>query len=100
MAVKIRLKRFGRKKRPCYRIVVADSRTARNGKVIEEVGTYTPLDKDNLCECKAERISYWIAQGAQLTDTVHRLLSKKGIVKAQEKKSSNLGVSKKEKKEN
>lgn len=100
MAVKIRLKRFGRKKSPCYRIVIADSRTARNGKIIEEVGTYTPLNKDNVCECKDERIQYWMGQGAQLTDTVQRILSKKGLVAQKEKKSSQLGIARKDRKEN
>ena len=100
MAVKIRLKRFGRKKSPCYRIVIADSRNARNGKIIEEVGTYTPLNKDNVCEYKEERIQYWMGQGAQPTDTVQRLFAKKGLIESKVKKSSQLGIAKKDRKTN
>ena len=66
--VKIRLRRMGAKKNPFYRIVVADSRNARDGKFIEEIGTYDPL-ADNAVKVDAERAKYWIANGAQPTDT-------------------------------
>ncbi len=75
--VKIRLKRVGAKKMPFYRIVVADSRTARNGKVIEEIGTYDPSAENNdKLRVDLERAKYWISQGAQPTDTVRALIKK------------------------
>ncbi len=75
MAVKIRLARHGAKKRPYYRIVVADSRKPRDGKFIEEVGRYNPCVHPNLIEFDKERIDYWLGVGAQPTDTVQRLLN-------------------------
>ncbi len=75
--VKIRLKRVGAKKMPFYRIVVADSRTARNGKVIEEIGVYDPSAENNdKLRVDLERAKYWISQGAQPTDTVRALIKK------------------------
>ena len=74
MAVKIRLARFGAKKRPYYRIVVADSRTARDGRAIEQVGTYNPLTEPATVKLDLERVDKWLADGAQPTDTVARLI--------------------------
>jgi small subunit ribosomal protein S16 len=81
MAVKIRLKRLGAKKAPFYRIVVADSRYPRNGRFIDEIGTFDPmLEKDNV-KIDAEKAKKWIGCGAQPTDTVKALLKKNGIEK-------------------
>lgn len=74
--VKIRLRRMGAKKNPYYRIVVADSRAPRDGRFIEEIGTYDPLASPSLIKVDLERASYWIANGAQPTDTVRGLLNK------------------------
>ena len=76
MAVKIRLARHGAKKRPFYRIVVADSESPRDGRYIEAIGTYNPLINPSEVSLKGERIKYWIDQGAILTDTVRNLLKK------------------------
>ena len=77
--VKIRLKRMGAHKKPFYRVVVADSRTPRNGRFIEEIGTYNPL-KDP-AEIDNEAAQKWLANGAQPTDTVRALLKKSGCLK-------------------
>ena len=74
--VKIRLRRMGAKKAPYYRIVVADSRSPRDGRFIEEIGTYDPLRETNSLRVDLERAKYWIANGAQPTDTVRGLLKK------------------------
>ncbi len=74
--VKIRLRRMGAKKAPFYRIVVADSRSPRDGRFIEEIGTYDPLSETNSLRVDLERAKYWIANGAQPTDTVRGLLKK------------------------
>ena len=74
--VKIRLRRMGAKKAPYYRVVVADSRNARDGRFIEEIGTYNPLTDPATVEIDMERANYWIANGAQPTDTVRGLLKK------------------------
>ena len=74
--VKIRLRRMGAKKAPYYRVVVADSRNARDGRFIEEIGTYNPLTDPATVEIDMERANYWIANGAQPTDTVRALLKK------------------------
>ena len=74
--VKIRLRRMGAKKTPFYRIVVADSRSPRDGRFIEEIGTYDPLSETNSLRVDTERAKYWIANGAQPTDTVRALLKK------------------------
>ena len=80
MAVKLRLKRMGAKQKPFYRIIVADSRSPRDGRFIETVGTYNPCMKDdNNITVKEERITYWLDNGAQPTDTVKSLLSKAGV---------------------
>ena len=80
MAVKIRLKRMGAKKKPFYRVVVADSRTSRDGKTIEEIGTYNPLADPGEIKIDAEKAKKWIANGAQPTDTVKSLLKKSGVI--------------------
>ena len=84
MAVRIRLKRVGRRKRPSYRMAAMDSRQARDSRVIEELGSYDPLDRDEAKQVvlKRERIEYWLGVGAQPSDTVQRILQKHGIGKA------------------
>ena len=79
MSVKIRLARHGAKKRPFYRIVVADNESPRDGKFIENVGTYDPLIDPAKVVLKQERIKYWIDQGAIPTDTVKSLLKEEGF---------------------
>jgi len=74
--VKIRLRRMGAKKNPYYRIIVADSRDPRDGRCIEEIGTYDPLADPAAVKVDAERVKYWIGCGAQPTDTVRALLKK------------------------
>ena len=76
MAVKIRLRRVGAKKAPFYRVVVADSRFPRDGRFIEEIGTYDPLTEPATIKIDMERAKYWISNGAQPTDTVRGLLKK------------------------
>lgn len=77
--VKIRLSRVGRKKTPIYRIVVADSRSPRDGKVIESIGRYDPREEPSLIEIDEGKARDWLAKGAQPTQTVSRLLAVKGI---------------------
>ena len=72
--VKIRLARHGAKKRPYYRVVVADSRCPRDGKFIDEVGRYNPCSDPKLVEFDFEKVDKWIADGAQVSDTVQRLM--------------------------
>lgn len=79
--VKIRLKRMGAHKKPFYRIVVADSRTPRNGRFIEEIGTYDPLKDPAEIKIDAEAAEKWLATGAQPTDTARALLKKSGVIK-------------------
>ncbi len=79
MEVKIRLARHGAKKRPFYRIVVADSESPRDGKYLENVGTYNPLVDPIEVSLKKERIKYWMDQGAKPSDTVKSLLKKEGF---------------------
>ena len=79
MSVKIRLARHGAKKKPFYRIVVADSKSPRDGRFLENVGTYNPLPDPVEVVLKQERIKYWIDQGAIITDTVKSLLKKEGF---------------------
>ena len=74
--VKIRLRRMGAKKAPFYRVVVADSHFARDGRFIEEIGTYDPLTEPAAIKIDMERAKYWISNGAQPTDTVRGLLKK------------------------
>ena len=79
MAVKIRLARHGTKKKPFYRIVVADIESPRNGKYLEKVGTYDPLFDPAKVSLNNERIQYWIDQGAKPTNTVKSLLKREGF---------------------
>ena len=75
--VKIRLKRFGTKKRPCYRVVVQDSRKPRDGACIEEIGTFQPIAKeDSQVSIDMDRVNYWISVGAQPTDIVKKLMNR------------------------
>lgn len=74
--VKIRLRRMGAKKAPYYRIVVADSRSPRDGRFIEEIGTYDPMADSSKLKVDMERVQYWTSKGAQPTDTVRGLLKK------------------------
>ena len=78
--VKIRLRRMGAKKAPYYRIVVADSRFPRDGRCIEEIGTYDPLTEPATIAVDAEKAQQWIKNGAQPTDTVKALLKKSGAI--------------------
>ena len=80
MAVKIRLRRMGSKKAPFYRVVVADSRSPRDGRFIEEIGTYNPLTNPAEVKIDAEKATTWITKGAQPTATVRVLLKKSGII--------------------
>jgi small subunit ribosomal protein S16 len=81
MSVKIRLARHGAKKRPFYRIVVADGECRRDGRFLEVVGTYNPLTDPAQVTVKGDRVQYWVGQGATPTDTVKNLLKKQGISK-------------------
>jgi len=87
VAVRIRLKRVGRRHRPFYRVAVVDGRRARDSKVIEEVGTYQPIvpSEEQQVSIKRDRIEYWLGVGAQPSDTVRRLLVKNGIEAAARK---------------
>jgi small subunit ribosomal protein S16 len=78
VAVKIRLKRMGKIRAPYYRIVVADSRTKRDGRVIEEIGIYHPTQEPSVIEVKSERAQYWLSVGAQPTEQVAALLKLTG----------------------
>ncbi len=80
MAVKIRLRRMGAKKAPFYRVVVADGRYPRDGRFIEEIGTYNPLTNPATVNIDSGLAKKWIANGAQPTDTVKALLKKQGIM--------------------
>ena len=80
MATKIRLKRMGAKKAPFYRIVVADSRSPRDGRFIEEIGYYDPTVNPSVININEERAKYWIGTGAQPSETVKALMVIKGVV--------------------
>ncbi|MBR3161837.1 MAG: 30S ribosomal protein S16 [Bacilli bacterium] len=98
MAVKIRLKRMGAKKAPFYRIIVADSRSPRDGRFIENLGTYNPLTDPAEINVKEEETLEWLSKGAQPTDTVRNILSKAGIMeKYHNTKRSNKQSKKKDK---
>lgn len=81
MSVKIRLKRIGTHKKPFYRVIVADSRSPRDGRFIEEIGTYDPVKKDAPVKVDEAKTLDWLKKGAVPTDTVRSLLSKVGIMK-------------------
>ncbi len=78
--VKIRLKRMGMKKEPFYRVVVADSRNARDGRFIEEIGYFNPVSNPEALKINEERAKYWLGVGAQPSDTVRALLKKGGVL--------------------
>ncbi len=80
MAVKLRLRRIGKKKQPVYKVVAADSRAPRDGKFLESIGLYNPLTNPHTLDIKEERALYWLNAGAQPTDTVKSLLRQKGII--------------------
>ena len=84
MAVKIRLARHGAKKRPFYRIVAADSESPRDGRFLEKLGTYNPLQETAQVVLNTDRVKYWIAQGATPTDTVRSILKREGVIAATE----------------
>ncbi|WP_297768318.1 30S ribosomal protein S16 [uncultured Roseovarius sp.] len=88
MAMKIRLARAGSKKRPFYRIVATDSRMPRDGRFIEKLGTYNPLlpkDSEDRVKMDVERIQHWLAQGAQPTDRISRMLEAAGVIAKKER---------------
>ena len=92
MAMKIRLARGGNKKRPFYRIVAADSRMPRDGRYIEKLGTYNPLlpkDSEERVKMNAERVQYWLRQGAQATDRVARMLEAADVMEKKERNNPN-----------
>jgi small subunit ribosomal protein S16 len=94
MAVSIRLSRGGSKKRPYYRIVVADARSPRDGNFIEKIGTYNPLlakDDEKRVTLNAERAKHWLSVGAQPTDRVHRFLDKAGVLERTARNNPNKG---------
>ena len=80
MSVKIRLKRMGMKKKPFYRVVVADVHSPRDGRFIEEIGYYNPMTSPAELKVNEERAKYWMDVGAQPTDTVRLLLKKTGVI--------------------
>jgi small subunit ribosomal protein S16 len=80
LAVKLRLRRMGKKKQPLYKVVAADSRSPRDGKFLEAIGTYNPLTDPHTVDIKEERALYWLGVGAEPTDTVKSLLKQKGII--------------------
>jgi len=80
LAVRLRLRRMGKKKQPYYRIVAIDSRAARDGKYLESLGTYNPRSEPLALDIQEERARYWLDQGAQPSDTVYTLLQRKGIL--------------------
>jgi len=88
MAVKMRLTRMGDKKAPFYRIVVADSRKARDGEYVDLVGTYNPLTTPEEVKIDVEKAKKWIANGAQPTDTVRDILVKNNIIEAKKSKKA------------
>lgn len=81
MAVKIRLKRMGSKRNPFYRVVVADSRSPRDGRIIEQIGTYNPVANPVEVKLNAEKAIDWMSNGAKPSDTVRNLFSNEGIMK-------------------
>lgn len=89
MAVKIRLRRMGTKKRPFYRVIVADARSPRNGRFIEEIGYYNPLSNPKQVKIDEDKALKWLTNGAQPTEVVKKLFSSNGITeKFEEKKAS------------
>ena len=95
MSVRIRLTRMGRRNRPFYRVVIADSRSRRDGCFIEQIGTYDPIKQDKNFAVKEDRVFHWLKVGALPSDTVKRLLSKEGIMLKWHLETSNLSEDKK-----
>jgi small subunit ribosomal protein S16 len=93
LAVHIRLRRMGKKKRPFYRIVAADSRRARDGRFLEILGTYNPIERPAVISVKEERLTYWLNEGAETSDTVGSLLTQIGFVEKYEKAKAGTDVS-------
>jgi small subunit ribosomal protein S16 len=96
MAVKIRLKRFGKKRNPIYRVVIMDSRVKRDGKTIEEIGQYIPGENPTVFTIDEEKVKAWLSKGAQPTDTVARLLAGKGLFEKPIKDSTKSKAKKQE----
>lgn len=94
MAVKLRLRRIGKKRQPIYKVVAADSRSPRDGKFLEAIGLYNPLTDPFTLDIKEDRALYWLNVGAQPTDTVKSLLSQKGIILKKELQSRGLSEEK------
>jgi len=94
LAVKLRLRRIGKKKQPIYKVVAADSRSPRDGKFLESIGLYNPLTNPHTLEIKEDRALYWLEVGAQPTDTVASLLRQKGITLKLELKKKGLSEEK------
>lgn len=88
MAAKIRLRRTGSRNHPTYRVVVADARSKRDGRFVETIGHYNPVQRPAVVEVNEERALYWLKQGAQPTETVRSLLTQKGIWKKFQTKES------------
>jgi small subunit ribosomal protein S16 len=94
MSLKIRLSRAGAKKRPSYRIVVADSRSPRDGRYIEKIGTFDPLlprDSEERIKLDSERVKHWLSHGALPTDRVHRFLDAEGLLKREARNNPQKG---------
>jgi len=98
LAIRIRLKRQGKKKQPVYRLVVADSRDARSGQAIEVVGLYNPTTQPAAFNFNEDRVKYWLSVGAQPSDPVQRLLGAQGVIPQVKRISATTGVSKKDRK--
>lgn len=96
MAVKLRLMRFGKKKMPFYRIVALDERVKRDGKYIEKIGLYNPLNKNNNYTIDEEKALKWLHNGAIPTETVRSMLSKSGIMKRYHEEKKQKGKNRKE----
>ncbi len=95
MATKIRLARGGSKKRPFYRVVVADSRMPRDGRYIEKVGTYNPLlakDSEERVKLDLDRVKYWLGEGAQVSDRVSRFLEAAGVLEKKDRSNPKKGA--------
>ncbi len=94
MAVKLRLRRMGKKKQPIYKVVAADARSPRDGKFLEALGVYNPLTDPHTVEIKEDRVLYWLDNGAQPTNTVKSLLRQKGITLKRELSKKGLDAEK------
>lgn len=99
MAVRIRMKRMGSKKRPFYRVVVADGRAPRDGRFIEEIGYYNPIDNEKLVSIDHERALYWMGNGAKPSETVEKLFRRVGVMEAFEAQRQEKAAAREEKKE-